>query len=154
MSDSAADLTPALSLIRKFEGLRLKAYRDPVGIWTIGYGTTAGVVGGMVITEAQAEALLLEEAEHCAASIAHMVKVPLNSNELCALVSFVYNLGAGNLKKSTLLRKLNADAPRAEVASEFLKWNKAGGKVLLGLVRRRQAEYELFRSAELNLSLA
>ena len=139
------DLTPALDLIGEFEGLRLKAYKDPVGIWTIGFGTTDGVTPGMTITKRKAEELLLDDIlTQRIPAIRGRVKVPLSNNEICALVSFTYNVGNGAFAKSTLLRRLNAKEPRSAVADEFLKWNKARGWVLAGLTRRRKAERLLF----------
>lgn len=140
-----------LDLIKSFEGLRLDAYRDPVGIWTIGYGTTRGVRAGMRITEKMADELLLADVAYFEQIIRSLVKVPLTGNEFSALVSFVYNLGEWNLSRSTLLQKLNA-GDKAGAASEFLKWNKGkiGGRLrtLRGLTRRREAEMTLFLSAD------
>jgi lysozyme len=139
-------LSPAVRIIKKYEGCRLTAYRDPVGIWTIGYGQTAGVHQGMVITQAEADADLLKEITQRANFVNKVVTAGINDNELCALISFCYNVGNGALQRSSLLRKLNADYPREEVAAEFLKWDRAGGKVLLGLTRRRRSERLLFLS--------
>lgn len=139
------DLGPAIDLIKEFEGCVLSAYRDAVGVWTIGYGTTKGVKPGMRISKAQAEKLLMDDIHReRIPAINKCVKVPISNNELCALISFTYNVGNGALAKSTLVRKLNAGRPRREVADEFLKWVRAGGRVLRGLVRRRKAERELF----------
>lgn len=143
------DLKPAVALIREFESCKLKAYKDPVGIWTIGYGTTKGVRPGMVITQPIAEALMQQEIHDvCLPAIKRLVKVACTNNEICAMISFSYNVGIGALGRSTLMRKLNANASDQEVADEFLKWNMAGGKVLSGLVRRRKAERELFLTRE------
>ena len=136
-----------LDLIKSFEGLRLSAYRDPVGIWTIGYGTTRGVREGMQITERMADELLLGDVAYFENVVRSLVKVSLTDNEFSALVSFVYNLGEGNLSRSTLLKKLNAGDKRG-AADELPRWNKAGGKVLQGLVRRRAAERALFLRAD------
>lgn len=132
-----------LDLIKSFEGLRLKAYKDAVGIWTIGYGHIKTATPGMSISEPEAEALLRGDLEEAQGAVTRLVKVPLNDNEYAALVSFVFNLGAGSLSRSTLLKKLNA-GDRAGAAQQFLVWNKAGGKVLAGLTRRREAERDLF----------
>lgn len=132
-----------LDLIKSFEGLRTSAYRDSVGVPTIGYGHTKGVKMGQTISETQAEQFLREDLADAEAGVEKWVKVPLSDNEFAALVSFTFNLGVGSLSKSTLLRKLNADK-RNEAAVEFLKWNRAGGKVLEGLTRRRKAEHDLF----------
>ena len=135
-----------LSLIKSFEGLRLQAYQDSVGVWTIGYGATRGVKAGMSITKEQAERMLLSDVQRFEPEVQRLVTVPLNGNQWDALVCFTYNLGAANLESSTLLRLLNAgDYPGA--AEQFPRWNKAGGKVLPGLVRRRASERELFLEA-------
>lgn len=137
-----------VALIKAHEGLRLTAYTDPVGVWTIGYGhtTTAGppkVERGMKITDAGADAILRQDLAKFEGYVSSAVKVPLNQNEFDALVSFTFNLGPGNLRSSTLLKKLNA-GDRAGAADEFLKWVRAGGKTLPGLVKRREAERALF----------
>lgn len=132
-----------LDLIKSFEGLRLKAYKDAVGVWTIGYGHTKTATPGTVISEPEAESLLLNDLAEAQGAVERLVKQPLNDNEYAALVSFVFNLGSGNLSRSTLLRKLNA-GDRKGASDQFLVWNKAGGKVLAGLTRRRQAERDLF----------
>lgn len=139
-----------VALIKAHEGLRLTAYTDPVGVWTIGYGhtTAAGppkVERGMKITDAGADAILRQDLAKFEGYVSSAVKVPLNQNEFDALVSFTFNLGPGNLRSSTLLKKLNA-GDRAGAADEFLKWTKAGGKTLPGLVKRREAERALFRT--------
>ncbi|HEU0184897.1 MAG TPA: lysozyme [Blastocatellia bacterium] len=139
-----------LDLIKRFEGLRLEVYLDTVGIKTAGYGTTghgvAEMTVGAPITQAQADAWIAEDARAFESAVNAFVKVPLNQNQFDALVSFVYNLGANALKSSTLLRLLNVGAAEA-AAEEFLKWTKAGGRRLPGLVKRRSAERELFLSA-------
>lgn len=132
-----------LDLIKSFEGLRLSAYRCPADIPTIGYGTTSGVKMGDTITKERAEELLREDVKRFEAQVFRLVKVPLSQGQFDALVSFVYNLGAGNLSNSTLLRLLNA-GDYAGAAAQFDRWTKAGGKVLPGLVRRRAAERALF----------
>lgn len=139
-----------VDLIKSFEGLFLKPYLCPAGVPTIGYGTIKYPNGKDVtlkdsqVTEAQAEEYLKFEIEEKACGVEKLVSVPLSENEFGALVSFAYNLGLGNLKKSTLLKLLNSNSDKAKVADEFLKWNKAGGKELAGLTRRRQAERSLF----------
>jgi len=132
-----------LDLIKQFEGFRAKSYQDAVGVWTIGWGSTQNVRLGMEITQEQGEALLRKDLADAEAAISRLVKVPLTDNEHAALVSFVFNLGSGNFAKSTLLKKLNAD-DKTGAAREFLRWDKAGGKTLRGLSRRRQAEMTLF----------
>lgn len=132
-----------LNLIKRFEGLRLEAYRDSVGIPTIGYGHTHGVKMGDVITGAQADAFLREDLQVAELTINTNVKVKLTQGQLDALASFVFNLGSGNFVKSTLLKKLNT-GDYAGAADEFGKWVNAGGKKLPGLVNRRAAEREVF----------
>ncbi len=139
-----------VNLIKSFEGLRLKPYLDAVGIPTIGYGTIQYPNGKKVtmtdpeITEALAIAYLVHEINEKAKGVESLVKVQLNDNEFAALVSFAYNVGTGALGGSTLLKLLNANADRTAVADQLLRWNKAGGKELAGLTRRRQAERALF----------
>lgn len=135
-----------LDLIRKFEGFRLTAYDDSVAVHTIGYGHTLGVCAGDTCTLEQAEKWLKEDAHHAENCIQHSVSVELTQNEFDALVSFVFNLGCGAFIGSTLLRLIN-DGRIDEAAAQFQRWNKAGGQVLAGLTRRRQAEAELFGSA-------
>lgn len=140
-----------INLIKHFEGCRLKSYLDSVSVPTIGYGHTKGVKLGMVITETKAEQLLKEDLEYFENKVLDLVKVNLLQNQFDALVSLTYNIGEGNLKKSTLLKKLNNTVYfRKEeieaIANEFLKWNKAGGKVLPGLTKRRIAERMMFLS--------
>ncbi|PUA41447.1 muraminidase [Pseudomonas protegens] len=135
-----------LNLIKSFEGLRLQAYQDAVGVWTIGYGTTRGVKSGMSISKEQAERMLQNDIARFEPEIDRLVKVPLSQNQWDALMSFTYNLGPTNLGSSTLLRLLNA-GDYAAAADQFLRWNKAGGRVLPGLTRRRAAERELFLEA-------
>ena len=132
-----------IDLIKHFEGCELKAYKCPAGVWTIGYGHIKGVQEGDVITEQQADEMLVEELHEYENYVNTLVNVPLNQNQYDALVSWVYNLGGGNLKSSTLLKVLNS-GDYAGVPAQIMRWNKAGGKVLEGLTRRRQDEAELF----------
>lgn len=137
-----------INLIKEFEGKRLKAYDDGVGVWTIGFGTIkypngVRVKKGDTCTEPQAESYLRNDLVKFENAINRLVKVPLNQNQFDALASFTYNLGETNLSNSTLLRKLNAKDYNG-AANEFLKWNRAGGKVMNGLTRRREAERNLF----------
>ncbi|MER1467028.1 lysozyme [Enterobacter hormaechei] len=139
-----------IALIKQFEGCKLTAYQDSVGVWTIGYGWTQHVDGkpiraGMTIKQETAERLLKTGLVSYESDVSRLVKVGLTQGQFDALVSFTYNLGAGSLSTSTLLRKLNA-GDYAGAADEFLHWNKAGGKVLNGLTRRREAERALFLS--------
>ena len=132
-----------IELIKHFEGCELEAYKCPAGVWTIGYGHIKGVKEGMKITEMQAEEMLKSELHEYEGYINDYVTVPLNQNQFDAMVSWVYNLGGGNLRSSTLLKVLNA-GDYDGVPAQMLRWNKAGGKVLEGLTRRRQAEADLF----------
>jgi len=132
-----------IELIKHFEGCELEAYKCPAGVWTIGYGHIKGVHEGMKITEMQAEEMLKSELHEYEGYINDYVTVPLNQNQFDAMVSWVYNLGGGNLRSSTLLKVLNA-GDYDGVPAQMLRWNKAGGKVLEGLTRRRQAEADLF----------
>jgi lysozyme len=132
-----------IELIKHFEGCETKAYKCPAGVWTIGYGHIKGVQEGDVITETQAHEMLVEELNEYENYIHDLVKCPLNQNQFDALVSWVFNLGSGNLSSSTLLKVLNA-GDYAGVPAQIMRWNKAGGKVLEGLTRRRQAEADLF----------
>ena len=134
-----------LSLIKRWEGFRAKAYRDPVGIWTIGYGHIKGVRPGDYMTEPQALALLREEVKEYEEPVRRAVAVDLNQNQFDALVSFTYNVGAGAFSQSTLLGLLNQGRYKA-AANQFLRWVKGGGRTLPGLVSRRQDERELFLS--------
>ena len=137
-----------ISLIKGFEGKRLNAYYDGVGVWTIGFGTIkypngVRVKKGDTCTEAQAESYLKNDLVKFENAINRLVKVPLNQNQFDAISSFTYNLGETNLSSSTLLKKLNAK-DYAGTADQFPRWNKAGGKVMNGLTRRREAERNLF----------
>ena len=132
-----------LLLIKSFEGLRLRAYRDAVGIWTIGYGTTRGVRPGMDISMEEAISFLQQDLTRFEKSINDAVKVSINDNQFSALASFTYNVGSGAFRSSTLLRLLNEGKIR-EAADQFPRWNRAGGRALAGLTRRRRAERKLF----------
>jgi lysozyme len=134
-----------IDFIKQEEGVRLKAYPDADGVWTIGYGHTKGVHEGMVITQEEAENLLKQDLETFETGVANLVKVPLDQHQFDALVSFSYNLGLGNLAGSTLLHKLN-DKDYQGAAAEFGKWVHARHQVLPGLVARRQAEEKMFLS--------
>lgn len=132
-----------LQLIKHFEGLFLQAYLCPAEVLTIGYGHTADVQPGDVITPEQADTFLLEDVSASERAVNRFVTVPLTQNQFDALVSFVFNLGGHNFKSSTLLRKLNA-GDYTGAAEEFPRWVNAGGKQLSGLIRRREAEKALF----------
>lgn len=132
-----------LHLTEQFEGCRLVAYQDQVGVWTIGYGHTAGVYDGMTCTQEQAEKWLRHDVEDAEKAVNDFVKVPLSQKQFDALVDFVFNLGTGSFAKSTLLKLLNASNFKY-AALEFERWNRAGGIVRAGLTRRRLAEKDLF----------
>jgi lysozyme len=136
-----------LTLIKGFEGLELKAYRCPAGVLTIGYGHTGmDVLVGQVITEAKATELLRRDMARFEAAVSRYVTRPLRQNQFDALVSLCYNVGEGNLWKSTVLRLVNANPDDPAIRAAFAMWNKGGGKVLPGLVRRRAKEAELYFS--------
>ena len=134
-----------IALIKEFEGLRLKAYLCPGGVWTIGYGHTAGVKSGMVITEAQAEEYLKADLIVFERYL-NGLGLALNQNQFDALVSFIYNVGTGNFSSSTLLRKVRANPQENSIMDEFLRWVYSKGRVLPGLQRRRLAEMKLYFS--------
>ncbi|MEG3135510.1 lysozyme [Rouxiella sp. T17] len=134
-----------IALIKRFEGLNLEAYRCSAGMLTIGYGHTANVSIDTMISEAQANALLIIDLASAQQSIKRLVTAPLNQNQYDALTSFVFNLGATNLAGSSLLKKLN-NHDYAGAGNEFQRWNRASGVVIRGLVERRAAERELFLS--------
>jgi len=137
-----------LSLTEQFEGCELTAYQDQVGVWTIGYGHTgADVTPGLTITQDQAQALLAQDVTSAAACVNSVVTVALTQDEFDALVDFVFNLGAGAFTGSTLLRDLNAGDFTA-TAAQFDLWDHAGGAVVAGLLRRRQAEEALFNTGD------
>ena len=136
-----------ISLIQKFEGCELEAYQCSAGVWTIGYGHTKDVVEGMTITKEQAEQMLVDELHEYENYINEYVTVALSQNQFDALVSWVYNLGPANLKASTMLKVLNS-GKYEDVPAQMKRWNKAGGKVLEGLIRRREAEACLFQGKE------
>ena len=132
-----------IDLVKFFEGFEPIAYLCPANVWTIGYGRTKNVKEGDELTELQAERDLLEELDEFAEQVLNTVKISLDQNELDALTSWTYNLGVGNLQSSTLLKKLNS-GDKNSVPSEMVRWNKAAGKVLAGLTRRREAEAKLW----------
>lgn len=136
-----------LALTKGFEGLRLVAYQDVAGVWTVGYGHTGPEVSaGMTITEAQAETMLLADLADAIACVNCAVTVAISQCQFDALVDFCFNAGRGNFLNSTLLRKLNlGDVDGA--AAQFELWVHAGGEVIAGLVRRRKAEAAMFASS-------
>ena len=133
-----------IDLIKQYEGCKLKAYQDSAKIWTIGFGTTKGITRGMVITPEEAEDLFRGDLIFSEDCIKRLVKVELTQNEFDALVSWTYNLGCGSLRRSTMLKHINRQEHKMLVTLEMKKWNKAKGRVLKGLTRRREAEAKLF----------
>ena len=134
-----------IALIKEFEGLRLKAYKCPGGVWTIGYGHTAGVKPGMVISEAQAEEYLTADLI-ASEKYLNNLRLAINQNQFDALISFIYNVGTGKFSRSTLLRKVRANPQDNSIMDEFLRWVYSKGRVLPGLQRRRLAEMKLYFS--------
>jgi lysozyme len=138
-------------LVKKFEGLRLKAYLDAANIWTIGYGLTrypngTKVKEGDSITNEQAETYFKQTLQNFAQDVEDSLKSKINNNQFAALVSFAYNIGITNFKKSTLLKLVNQNPNDPKIRTEFNKWIYAKGKVLNGLVKRRELESNLYFS--------
>ncbi len=139
-----------INLIKGFEGLSLKPYKCPAGVPTIGYGNTFYENGAKVkmtdapITEGRATELLKHSLEKFEQYVDSYCVDTINQHQFDALVSFCFNLGPANLKKSTLLKKVNANPADETIRAEFMKWTKAGGRVLKGLVRRRTAEADMY----------
>jgi lysozyme len=144
--------TKGLELIKSFEGLKLKPYLCPAKVPTVGYGSTFYENGKKVkitdpsITEQRASKLLLDSLKGFERYVDSYCRDDINQNQFDALVSFCYNLGPANLKSSTLLKKVNVNPNDPTIAQEFLRWNKAGGRALKGLTKRRQAESDLYFS--------
>ena len=138
-----------LKLIKEFEGCKLLSYKCPAGVWTIGIGSTRYADGSPVKANQALpnEAAAIQLLTKTLASYEHTVNTigtELTQNEYDALVCLCYNIGSGNFATSTLVKMLKAGEPKSEVAKQFLRWDKAGGKPLAGLTRRRNAEAELF----------
>ncbi|MGB7191000.1 MAG: lysozyme [Acidobacteriaceae bacterium] len=140
-----------LALTQLFEGDVLAAYQDQRGVWTIGYGHTAGVRAGQSITQAEAEALLIEDIQAAVHCVHEFVTVKLTQPQFDALVDFAFNVGTGNFRNSTLLREINA-GQFPEAAAQFNLWDHCGGVVNAGLLRRRRAEAAEF-SREISASV-
>lgn len=138
-----------IDLIRRFEGCRLEAYPDPAtggDPWTIGYGATGpGIEPGVVWTQEEADARLAEDVQRFADAVERALTVDVSDNEFAAMVSLAFNIGAAAFRKSTLLRLVN-DGHFEAAAQQFERWNRAGGRVMAGLTRRRQAERALFET--------
>ena len=132
-----------LDLIKKYEGLRLEAYKCPAGVWTIGYGHTKGVYKGMSITKEEAEKLLQQDVSVFELQVINTVG-KLSDCKIDALVSFAYNVGIAAFRNSTLCRKVKANSDDPAIRNEFGKWVYAGKKKLPGLVKRRAEEAEMY----------
>jgi len=136
-----------IELIKKFEGCRTESYRCSANVPTIGYGHTAGVKDGDSCTQAEAESILAEDLVEFEDYVNDLVTVELTPSQFSAVVAFTFNLGPKNLGESTLLRLLNLEK-YDEIPAQFKRWNRASGKVLDGLIRRREAESLLFQGKE------
>ncbi len=135
-----------LQLTESFEGCRLTAYQDVKGVWTIGVGHTGpGVYEGLIITQDQADAWLLQDVQNAVNHVNSLVTVQLTQPEFDALVDFCFNVGCGAFAGSTMLKLLNA-GDYAGAADQFERWDKSGGRVIAGLLRRRQTEVQEFNS--------
>ena len=137
-----------IDLIKQFEGYSSKAYPDPAtggAPWTIGYGTTKGVKPGMVITAQQAEKMLRDDVAKFEIGVSSLITAPTTQGQFDAMVSLAYNIGLGNFGKSTLLKKHNARCYTC-AADQFRVWNRANGKVMNGLTKRRAAERQVYMS--------
>lgn len=132
-----------VALIKKYESLQLQAYKCPAGIWTIGWGHTGHVIPGMMIDVQYAEFLLLQDIKSYE-RLLHSHDLRLNQNQFDALCSFVFNLGAGNFNSSTLLKKIKVAPCDPNIKHEFSRWIYSGGKILPGLVKRRDEEANLY----------
>lgn len=145
-----------ISILKRHEGCRLKAYKCPAGVWTIGFGSTfyedgRKVKEGDTITMEEAERLLLRVIDGFRKQIMRFVPASLPQCAIDALTSFAYNCGVAALQKSTLLKKIKANKLDLKgIEAEFSKWNKGNGKVLPGLVKRRRDEYLMYEEAILN----
>jgi lysozyme len=135
-----------IELVKEFESFQPKAYLCPAGVWTVGYGTTEHVQPGDVVTQLEASELLRSDVQEAAAAVDDLVDVELTQNQYDALCSLIYNIGREAFKNSTLLKLLNAGKSAKDVGPQFDRWNKGGGRVLAGLVKRRAVERDLFES--------
>ena len=133
-----------IEFIIKEEGEVLHAYRCQAGVWTIGVGHTGGVTPDMKITKEQSRQLLKADLCRFEKAVNETIKHPLLQHQFDALVSFAFNVGTQAFKNSTLAKKINANAPYNEIREQFLRWNKAGGRVLAGLTSRRKREAKLY----------
>ena len=133
-----------IEFIKGFEGFREHAYKCPAGVWTIGYGTTEYVDPGDTVTEEEACDLLRKDVQEAADAVDDLVDVELTQSQYDALCSFIYNVGRSAFENSTMLKMLNKGKSAKEIGPQFLRWNKAGGQVLTGLIRRREDEKRMF----------
>ena len=145
-------MNKGIAIIRKYEGLKLRAYICPSGLPTIGYGATFYMNGsrvqiGDVITIDHADKLLHFQVKLFADEVRRTVKSNINENQLGALVSFCFNVGGAAFGKSTLAKKVNANPSDSTIRNEFMRWTRGGGKVLPGLVKRREEEANLYYAA-------
>ena len=140
----------AAEVIKEFEGYSSEPYLCPANIPTIGYGNTMYANGERVtmddsdITKKEAEKMLLDTIKSVEKQVKNVVEVKLKPYQFAALISFTYNVGIGNLSNSTLLAWVNSNPDYSQIPSQFRRWNRGGGKVLKGLIRRREAEIELW----------
>lgn len=132
-----------IDFIKRHEALRIHAYKDAVGVWTIGYGHTSTAKQGMTITEKEAENLLKQDLKIAEDEI-NRHSLPLKQHQFDSLTSLVFNIGIGAFRKSTLLKRLKIDVNHPDIASQFNRWVYGGGKILKGLVRRRKEETNLY----------
>jgi len=132
-----------LALIRHFEGCKLTAYTCPAGVLTIGYGTTDGVKPGDKITQDMADLMLMRDVWKFEKGVKNLVHYDVNANQLSACTALAYNIGLGNFGNSTLLRMINAGSVEA-AAEQFPRWNRSAGRIMAGLVKRREAERLLY----------
>ena len=145
-------MNKGIAIIRKYEGLRLQAYICPSGLATIGFGATFFENGTRVklgdkITRDRADQLLFFQVKLFADEVRRTVKSNINENQLGALVSFCFNVGGAAFAKSTLAKKVNANPSDSTIRNEFMRWTRGGGKVLPGLVKRREEEANLYYAA-------
>lgn len=147
-----------LELIKEFEGLRLKSYKCPALVWTVGFGHTSAagapiVTPDLVITKDEAEDILKRDLVQYEDGVRGLVQIGITQGQFDALVDFTYNVGVGAFAKSTLLKRINAGR-FDEVPAEFMKWTKGGGKELPGLIRRRRAEVKLWRDLQTDIPVS
>lgn len=132
-----------IDLIKSFESCRLTAYKDIVGVWTIGFGHTRHAVAGMKISQAMADGLFSQDLDIFADAVRKSITVPISQNQFDACVSLAYNIGMGDFNGSTLLRLINSGS-LADAAAQFTRWDHAGGVEAPGLLRRREAEQAMY----------